>query len=387
MSFKRFFSRSLSADPSRLHFAAHSHHLWPDACFAGQERALEDAARLADRKWDRIFTEVWPQAQAYVAGTLNLSDPKSVTFAPNTHDLLVRVLSGLSLARPLRILTTDGEFHSFRRQLDRLEEEGLVSAQRVSPQPFADFAQRFAAALQQQRFDVVFLSQVFYQSGFVVPELERLVAAIPEETLVIVDGYHGFLAVPTDWRALERRAFYMSGGYKYAMSGEGVCFLHAPPGVVMRPRITGWFAAFGALAGKQSGVPFAEDCGRFLGATFDPSGIYRFVSVMDWLERERIDVAVIRRHTDPLARAFAQAVDAAKLPFSSRDLLLEPSSPQRGQFLTYAFADAHAVHGVLEAANIITDVRDSRLRFGFGIYQDAEDVAQVVARMQALAFS
>ena len=42
MSFKRLFSRSLGADPERLHFAAHSHHLWPDASFDGQTQAWTD---------------------------------------------------------------------------------------------------------------------------------------------------------------------------------------------------------------------------------------------------------------------------------------------------------------------------------------------------------
>jgi hypothetical protein len=52
LSFKPLFSRSLGADPDRLHFAAHSHHLWPDASFAGQVASWNDAARLADLKWD-----------------------------------------------------------------------------------------------------------------------------------------------------------------------------------------------------------------------------------------------------------------------------------------------------------------------------------------------
>ena len=39
MSFKHLFSRALGAAPGRLHFAAHSHHLWPDASFAGQVEA------------------------------------------------------------------------------------------------------------------------------------------------------------------------------------------------------------------------------------------------------------------------------------------------------------------------------------------------------------
>jgi kynureninase len=387
MSFKRFFSRSLGADSERLHFAAHSHHLWPDACFEGQEQALCDAARLADRKWDHIFASVWPKAQRHVARTLQLTDPNSVTFAPNTHDLIVRVLSGMAFSRPLRVLTTEGEFHSFRRQLDRLEEEGIVAVERIAPQPFDTFHARFASALQASMYDLVFLSQVFYQSGFIVPELASLVTHTNPEAIVMIDGYHGFMAVPTDLRPLEDRVFYLSGGYKYAMSGEGICFMHAPPGLIMRPRITGWFASFGALQNQQQQVAYTDDGGRFLGSTFDPSGIYRFASVMDWLEREQLSVAAIRRYTEPLAQAFCVAVDNANLPFSSKDLVLPCASEARGQFLTYEFSRASQVQQALGHANIIVDVRDSRLRFGFGLYHDPSDIAAVVTRMKILRFS
>ena len=93
MSFKPLFSRSLSADPGRLHFASHSHHLWPDASFDGQVEAWNDAARLADRKWDRVMGEIWPEAQRHVAGELGVSNPSSIAFSPNTHDFLVRLVT------------------------------------------------------------------------------------------------------------------------------------------------------------------------------------------------------------------------------------------------------------------------------------------------------
>ena len=34
-SYKHLFSRALAASPGRVHFAAHSHHLWPDASYEG----------------------------------------------------------------------------------------------------------------------------------------------------------------------------------------------------------------------------------------------------------------------------------------------------------------------------------------------------------------
>jgi hypothetical protein len=34
-----------------------------------------------------------------------------------------------------------------------------------------------------------------------------------EEALVVIDGYHGFLALPTDLSKIEDRVFYLAGGY------------------------------------------------------------------------------------------------------------------------------------------------------------------------------
>ena len=91
MSAKRLFTRSIGAAPGRLHFAAHSHHLWPDASRDGQIECWNDAARLADRKWDRVMGEVWPEAQGEVAGELGTGDPSAIVFAANTHDFIIRL--------------------------------------------------------------------------------------------------------------------------------------------------------------------------------------------------------------------------------------------------------------------------------------------------------
>ena len=47
MNYKPLFSRALGLDPERLHFAAHSHHLWPDVSFDGQVQAWAEANRFA----------------------------------------------------------------------------------------------------------------------------------------------------------------------------------------------------------------------------------------------------------------------------------------------------------------------------------------------------
>ncbi len=399
MSYKAHFRRFLEADPTRLHFAAHSHHLWPDVTFAAQERCWLDAARLADRKWAHIFGTLIPSVQRGVARLLNLSRPEDIAFAPNTHSLLNRLLSCLAPGRPFRVLTTDGEFHSLTRQLRRLEEDGLARVDWLAVEPFDDFAERFARAAARGGFDLVYLSQVFFNSGFAPTDAGALVAAVPDpETFVVLDGYHGFLALPTDLRPIEARAFYLAGGYKYAMAGEGAAFLHAPPGTGARPRDTGWYAAFGDLErgegergegergegergegarGEGGRVGYGVDGSRFLGATFDPSGLYRLDAVLGWLAELGLGAAEIHAHALRLQESFIARLAGLGLAALHPGQLLLPGARERGNFLTFRTPAAGEIYQMLLARNVVTDHRADRLRFGFGLYHDEEDVVRL----------
>lgn len=376
------FSAFLGGDPHRLHFAAHSHHPWPDASRAGHLQVWDDAARLIDGKWDRVLGPVLAAAQGHVARNLRLPDPQSVVFAPNTHELAMRLLSSLPVDRPARVLTTDSEFHSFARQLARLEEDGLVTVERIAAEPFDDFGARFAAAARAGGHDLVWLSSVFFNSGFAVPDLDAIIAAADPAALLVVDGYHAFMALPVDWSAFAGRAFFIAGGYKYAMAGEGACFMHCPPGQALRPRDTGWYAAFGALSSAQdSRVPYAESGWRFMGATFDPSGLYRFNAVQDWLLGQGLGVADIHAHVQALQALFLARLPCG--PFTAARLVVRPDQPH-GHFLTFALDDAAAVHDRLHRAGIVTDRRGDRIRFGFGLYQTEAEVMALAGRIAGL---
>jgi selenocysteine lyase/cysteine desulfurase len=377
---KGHFQRFFAAAPGRLHFAAHSHHLWPDVTFEAQQRCWEDAARLADRKWDKIFAEVLPAAQSHVARQLKLSDGRTIAFGPNTHGFLLRLLSLFPADRRLRILTTDSEFHSFTRQIARLEEDGLAQVTRISGEPFSDFTARFATEAERGGHDLIYFSQVFYNSGFGVRDLATLVAAAPnDQTIIAIDGYHGFCALPTDLSSIERRIFYIAGGYKYAMAGEGVCFMHVPPDYGPRPRDTGWFAGFGALESSASSIGYGSDGSRFLGATFDPIGLYRLNAVMDLLSRLRLDIAEIHRHSHRLQAAFARELLAtASRELHPEQLVVPIGNRDRGNFLTFRTGSAGDLHRRLLATGIVTDYRADRLRFGFGIYHDDEDIDRLM---------
>ncbi len=381
MSFKPLFSRALDAAPGRLHMAAHSHHLWPDASFAGQELCWQDAARLADHKWDRVMGEVWPEAQGHIAAELKLPSRDSVVFATNTHELLVRILSATGKAKP-RVLASDGEFHSFRRQSARWAESGAITLETVATDD-ADFTERFLARARSGDHDLIFVSHVMFGSGRVFGAIEELAKlARPEGPWVVVDGYHAFMAIEVDLSTVADRIFYLAGGYKYAMAGEGACFLHAPPGYGARPENTGWFAAFDDLALKPGQVGYAKSGMRYAGATFDPSGLYRFNAVQQMLKQEGLSVARMNAHIDPLLGSLAAELDETGLG-SAR--LLNPGILQpRARFLALESPRAKAWQDAFEAANVVTDLRGDVLRIGLGLYHDETDIDQLIAIAHSL---
>lgn len=376
MSFKPLFARSLAAGPGRLHMAAHSHHLWPDASRAGQIRCWDDAAALADRKWDVVMGEIWPAAQTQVASELGTGRPDAVVFAANTHDFLLRLWAAAPrrAGGPLRILTSDGEFHSARRQFARWQEGGAIVLVTVPAEPFGDFKERFLAAASSGGYDLVLVSHVLFGSGRVTGGLESLAElARPEGPWIVVDGYHAFMALDAPLPPpLGDRLFYLAGGYKYAMSGEGLGLMHCPPGFGERPPLTGWYAEFEDLSLPPGLVGYARDAMRFMGATFDPSALYRFLAVREALSAEGLMTAQISGLVDDLQQLLLERLEGT--PLGNAELLNPLDGGPHARFLAFRAPDAPSWCSALAERGIVTDVRGDVLRVGLGLYHDEQDI-------------
>lgn len=387
MSFKPLFTRSLGAAPERLHFAAHSHHLWPDASFEGQVECWEDAAARADHKWDKVMDQVWPEAQGQVAGELGSGDPSAIVFASNTHDFLIRLVAACPRqGSALRVLTSDGEFHSARRQFARWAETGEIELTRIPAEPFDNFSERFLAAAESGGHELILVSQVLFNSGRLFDRVAELAAlARPEGPWVVIDSYHAFMAIEAPIsQQIASRAFVLGGGYKYAMAGEGMGFMHCPPGFGERPPITGWFAEFGELtAPPGSSVGYTSDAMRFMGATFDPSALYRFTAIQRMLRENGITTARVAARVANLQAQFLDGI--AGSPLAEAELLNPLTGGPHARFL--AFRNPRAQRGCteLDAQRIVTDVRGDVLRIGFALYHDEEDVAALVGAVRRLA--
>jgi selenocysteine lyase/cysteine desulfurase len=378
VSFKPLFSRALAAAPGRLHFAAHSHHLWPNASFDGQVECWNDAARLADRKWDRVMGDVWTTAQAAVAAELGGASADTIVFAANTHDFLIRLVAACprgGSGGPLRVLMSDGEFHSARRQFARWEEQGSLTVDRISTEPHDDFSARFVSAACEGSYDLILVSQVLFGSGRLFGNVDELAAlSRPNGPWVVIDGYHSFMAIDAPLStAAGKSVFFLGGGYKYAMAGEGMGFMHCPPGFGPRPPITGWYAEFDDLSLPPGMVGYAADARRFMGATFDPSALYRFNAIQHMLRGEGLDTKRISAHVASLQAMLVDAI--SRTPMAAAELLNPIEDGPHARFLALRHPDASRWCDALMAHDCITDVRGDVLRIGLGLYHDEDDVA------------
>lgn len=377
--YQQFYQRFLTANKGKQHFACHSHHYWPDVTRDAMLDYWDDSARLVDDKWRYIFGEKVPQTQQLIADILQLPQPEQIVFSPNTHELVMRLLSCFDLRQPLRILTTDSEFYSFSRQVKRLAEYDNVQLEIIPTEPFASFEQRFAAAAALQSYQFIFCSQVFFNSGFAIADLPVFVKQLADcsDAMIVIDGYHGFMALPTDLSTVAERIFYLSGSYKYAQGGEGCCFMTVPLGSTERPLYTGWFAEFGTLAAQKSAtVLYSEDGYRFAGATMDFSALYRLNAVLRLFKQQGISVGRTHLYVQQLQQTFLAQLTALNHARLNSDNLLAYNLSQHGHFLTFRFgtpAEVAELAALLKRAGIETDYRGDRLRFGFALYHNSAE--------------
>lgn len=372
----------------RLLLTGHSHQAWPDVARDAQLEAFDDAAALVDAKWDAALD----RADEVRAGLRRLlGDPEGeIALAASTHELVVRFLSALDLtgARP-RVVTTDGEFHSARRQLARLAEAG-VEVVWVPTDPVPTLAERLAAAADD-RTAAVLVSVVLFASSRIVPHLGDLAAACARRGVeLLVDAYHALGPVPFPIHDLGLSpAWVTGGGYKYLQLGEGNCFLRLPAHAAgLRPVVTGWFAELDELdAGPGGGrVGYAPGALAYAGATYDPTSHYRGARVLRFFAEQGLTPDLLRASYQHQLAVLARAVDALDadpgMLHRDRDVPLE----QLGGFLALRSPQARRLVEALAARGVAADSRGDVLRLGPAPYLcDAQLEAAVGALGDALA--
>lgn len=376
------YSRFRVAD--RLLLTGHSHQAWPDVALAGQLDAFTDAAQAVDAKWDLAFAK----AQRLRAGfRALLGDPTAdLALGGSTHELVVRFLSALDLRARPKLLTSDGEFHTLRRQLARLAEAG-VEVVRLPAAPADTLAERLAAEVDD-RTAAVLVSSVLFATSRIVPNLGALAGACARTGAeLLVDAYHALgvvpFSLPDDGLA---DAWVTGGGYKYLQLGEGNCFLRLPPhAATLRPVVTGWYAEFGDLSSAPAGqVGYAPGGDRFAGSTYDPTSHYRAARVLDFFAEHGLVQPLLRAVSLHQTTRLADRFDALDAPPSVITRDRDAPREAHGGFLALRSPRAGELALVLAERGVLTDSRGEYLRFGPAPYLADDQLDQAMATLGEL---
>jgi kynureninase len=365
----------------RLLLTGHSHQAWPDVAQEGQLEAWHDAAELADLKWERAFAK----AERLREGVRRLlTDPGApVALASNTHELVLRFLSALPFRGRPKLVSTDGEFHTLRRQLGRLAEIGL-EVTRLPARPAETLAERLAA--EARGASAVLVSAVLFEDARIVPELPWLARACADAGAeLLVDAYHALGCAPFTIAGLER-AWIVGGGYKYLQLGEGNCFMRLPPQAEeLRPAITGWFAEFEELhAGREPGaIGYPRGSMRFAGSTYDPTSHYRAARVLDFFDEHGLTPERLRESYLHQTTLLADRFDGLGLEDVTRDR--ETPLEAFGGFVALESERAEELSRLLLAEDVVTDSRGRYLRLGPAPYLSDEQLEAAVEHLGRVA--
>jgi len=351
----------------RILLTGHSHQAWPDVAFEAQQQAWLDAAEYVDDVWEKAFEK----ANEVRRGFARLLDdtPERIALAQNTHELVVRFLSALPLGKRPQLVTTDAEFHTIRRQLDRLAEEG-IEVIKVPAMPAATLAERLAISVDD-RTAAVLVSVVLYTNAHVVPHLHVVQEACERVGAeLLVDAYHALNVVP--FSLIEeglQRAYVVGGGYKYCQLGPGNAFLRFPQDSDVRPVVTGWFSEFADLSRAPAGgrVAYGPGPARFAGATYDFTSHYRAAAVFKFFEDQKL--------TPPKLRELNQHQMEILSGGSRNDAI--------GGFLAIPAARAAKIQKALRKKDIWTDSRGEILRLGPAPYVTDAQISEAVETVAA----
>jgi kynureninase len=362
----------------RLLLTGHSHQAWPDVAFDGMRESFEDSAELVDTKWERAFAKADRVRRGYRS---LIGDPEAeIALGASTHELVLRFLSGLDLRG--RLVTTDGEFHTLRRQLGRLAEAG-VEVIRVGARPVDTLAERLAAAIDSETAAVL-VSAVLFEDARIVLGLAELAGACADRSVeLLIDAYHALGTVPF---TAPGSAWVLGGGYKYLQLGEGNCFLRIPEHAWdWRPVITGWYAEFSSLgrdADRPARIPYGRGADAFAGSTYDPTSHYRAARVLDFFIEQGLSPKVLRECYQSQLAVLAHAFDRIRSSSISRDR--DTPLEHLGGFLALRTSRAAELQAALFRRGVFTDHRGEFLRFGPAPYLSDAQLERAMGELQAV---
>jgi kynureninase len=349
------FSRVLARD--EIYLANHSLGRPPDVMAEDVRRAVDLWYTDMDAAWEDWLAAI-EGFRARVGALVGAGSPDRIVPKTNAGQGLRAALNALPSTRP-NIVATSGEFDSVDVILKAYRDRGKASVRFVEPREGGMFDARDVVEAIGDRTDLVVVSQVFFTTGQVLADLEKIVDRVRAVgARVLVDTYHSAGVMPVDLEGLDAD-FAIGGSYKYTRGGPGACWMYVGPSVIddptTRPVDTGWFAKAEPFAYERADhTRFAEGGDAWLESTPPFLTAYQAKAGLDFT----LAVGVERLREQNLAqqRTLANALRARGV--TVREIA------DRGAFLLVPHEDATGLCAALRQRGVNTDARGGCVRFG-----------------------
>jgi kynureninase len=250
------------------------------------------------------------------------------------------------------------------------------------------------------------IEKVKSDDGVTVP-LERLLAAIDEETLlvplshvlfksaslqdaravtgrahevgalVVLDTYQSAGTVPFSVKDLDVD-FATGGSVKWLCGGPGAGYLYVAPRLqqTLEPKVTGWMAHESPFAFEDAPIHYAEGAARFLHGSPAVPALYAAESGYKIINE--VGVAAIREKSIRQTQRLIELAEEAGFKVTS------PHDPaRRGGTITIAVEHAPAVTSELIRREVIVDYRPGAgVRVSPHFYTKDEEIERVVSELR-----
>jgi len=362
------FSRVRAAFSDQVYLANHSLGRPLDATDDDVREGLAGWYASMGGAWDAWSTEMAAYRDR-IAQLLHAPDGGSVVPKTSAGQGLRTILNTYDGVP--RVVATRGEFDSLDVILREYARRGRIALAFVEPTPEGSFETAAIAAAIGERADLVVLSQVFFNTGQRLADLQGIVAmAHAAGARMLLDVYHALGVFPVDIVALDVD-FAVGGAYKYLRGGPGAAFLYLHPRHLdgsLRTLDTGWFAKREPFAYLRPDPPqFGAGGDAFLEST--PPVLPLYQARAGQVFTLAIGVDRLREYSLALQQRLVALL-------AEQGIAAAGGSEDRGAFVTVVDVRAETWARQLQAAGVIADARGRFLRLCPDVLtRDAELVA------------
>lgn len=318
-----------------------------------------------DGAWG-LWLDEQSRFRAGIARLIGLSRSDGVVPKASAGQGLRAVLNALNTQTSnsqCRVLATTGEFDSIDFIMKSYAQAGCIEMDWVRPDASGRFSGHAIAEHIKPGTRLVEVSQVMFNTGQIVPDLEAVVrAAHAVGALVLIDAYHAAGVLPISMEALGAD-FMIGGSYKYTRGGPGACWLaihprHLEGDQTLTTLDTGWFAqrdVFGFERSHGEVPPRAAGGDAWLESTPPILSPFQARAGLDLTLALGVDR--LRDYSLGQLRLFQSMLERQRIK------VLDLAEHERGAFLTIPHANPASAVRALKEVSINVDARAAGVRF------------------------